>query len=88
MCVMNHRIFVMSVMTLVIEPLAKKRKLGSWLAKAMPNKDVSEPLTPQQKVASEMEQYEKSTRADPSSDPLQWWSINCRKYHTLSQLAK
>ena len=69
-----------------------KCQLGCWLVKAKPiqQDEVGEPLTPRQKVKCEMKQYEKSSRVDPYSDPLKWWSIHSHsnQYPVLSQLAK
>ena len=39
-------------------------------------------------AASGQEKYERSPRADPSSDPLQWWKLNSNQYSVLSQVAK
>ena len=68
-------------------PARKKRKLGSWLAKAG-RQEIETPLTAKQRMDEEMERYERSPRADPSSDPLQWWKLNSNQYPVLSQVAK
>ena len=73
-------------------PASKKRKhLGSWLAKAQthpnPQQNNSQ-QEPEEKMKVEMEKYEKSPRADPYSDQLQWWSIHYCEFPTLSTLAK
>lgn len=70
-------------------PARKKRKLGSWLAKAgTERQEIETPLTAKQRMDKEMNRYERSPRADPSSDPLQWWKLNSNHYPVLSQVAK
>ena len=75
------------------EPLsAKKRKLGSWLAKsrpaAMQEDDLNTPDSPKQKVDKEISSYEKAIRADATSDPLQWWKVNQCQFPILSTISK
>ena len=71
-------------------PAPKKRKLGSWLAKAgtSTRQETETSLTAQQKMDKEMNLYERSPRADPSSNPLKWWKLNSNQYPVLSQVAK
>ena len=75
------------------QPPAKKRRLGSWLTLAQQTSQEEEqraatPASPLEKVQREIEQYQCSPRADPDSNPLEWWKKHCGDYVVLPQLAK
>ena len=77
--------------TATIPPSSKRCKLGSWIKRAqlqVAAQDESEPPHPQDRVKREMEDYEKSLRADLDSDPLDWWRVHSLTYPTLSKLAQ
>ena len=70
-------------------PPPKRRKLGSWIKKSLAAEPEDEPetLCPREKVKREMETYEKSQRADPDSNPLDWWRAYSPMYPILGKLA-
>lgn len=68
---------------------SKKRKLSAWLKEATEAQAPSNnPLTPEQKIKKEIEEYDRLQLLDSELDPLQWWKVHQIVLPTLSKLAQ
>ena len=65
---------------------SKKRKLGSLLKAAKPQKSVDK--TPETIIKEEIKEYLKSPKPDPESNPLEWWKLHSPTYPRLAILAR
>ncbi len=69
------------------EPPAKKRKLSSWLKEAK-GTGTSSPLTADQKVQKEIEDYLLAPALDSESNPLGWWKIHAGDFPIMAKVAQ
>ena len=68
---------------------SKKCKLSTWLKEAAVIQGPSgNPLTPEQKVKKEIEEFDRLQLLDSELDPLQWWKVHEIVLPTMSKLAQ
>lgn len=70
-------------------PTTKKRRTLGSLLKQHECDDVSvSPISPEQKIQSEVSKYIDEPRLDVEDDPLKWWKIHSELYPMLTGVAR